>query len=114
MLGAQRAPLDLRRFPHSAITFRVYTDFRERTLMRELFTARFVAFSSILGNSFVDGKKLSGSISDLYSAVYSSIPYVNASSGRSASDSERKDFMEQFWQMRKQLLKQEDGKGDGK
>jgi len=111
LLGANHAPLDVRRFPHSAITFSVYAEFRESQLQHMLLMAQLSAFGPILGNSFLDLRKSSKHISDLYSSLYRSIPYMSGAHKVNSDTLERKEFIKQYWDMHKQIKKQPDNSG---
>ncbi len=71
-----------------------------------LITSQMSAYGALLGNSFLDIKKSAKHISDLYSSLYRSIPYMNGLSNGNFEMSDRKAFIKQYWDMHKQNTKQ--------
>ena len=91
--------VDPYRFPHSLSSFGIRASFRESKISYSLVLAKLMSFGNFLGNSMIDHKKASNVVSDLYSALCCSIPYLNGSRAGSGGSSGRKEFVDEFWKL---------------
>lgn len=115
LLGSQHAPVDLNRFPHSWMSFRLRADFMESGLQRELISRRLAFVSNALGNSRVDGNKISDIFADLYGKLLDSVPYIpgQRSTAESDADRERMRLIEEYSKMVAEKQAGEEGQRNG-
>ena len=115
LLGSQHAPVDLNRFPHSWLSFRLRADFMESELEWKFVAARLLVVGNALGNARADVHKVSDIFAGLYRRLSDSIPYISGqrSSAESQADRDRAKLIEEYEKMVIETRSTQKGTSDG-